>query len=161
MIQTWLPLPDFRQSLASLHDEDLERVRWNVLYLLEKFHDVEQTELPMHYRATVTRLVVHSPIWQMWQGHEVQLAEYGLEACEEFSVRHHGPDPVYELIQFHQESAISENNDMGKPVWFGDVDFHLGHQSALLKLRPAFYRGVFIDSSHPLVWPRSAHATEA
>ena len=162
MHQTWLPLPDYRQSLAALHDEELDRVRWTTLYLLERFHDVEDSELPAHVKRSNQPLNFNSPLWLMWQGHEVQLAEYGLEACEEFSVRHHGPDPVYDLIAFHQEAAISENNDMNKPAWFGDVDFHISHQAALMRTRPSFYKDVFrvVDKNTPLVWPRSTHASQ-
>ena len=158
MLQTWLPYPSFRESAVVLSDSHLQQQRLHVLELLEKFHTVEHSELPDGYGRHV--FTESSPIMRMWKGYEVQLAEYGLEVCEEHAVRTRREDPLYGKIFFHLEAAIGEGVDMGKPNWWGNADFHHGHQTALFVRDKRHYNQHFkVDFQAQLIWPASAHAS--
>jgi len=161
MIQTWLPLPDFAESARTLTDGHLQDQRLHVLELLEFYHSVEESQLPEEYEPH--RLLTNeAPIIRMWKGYVPQLAEYGLECCEEWGVRKAMLDPLYEHISFHLECAIGEEVDLTKPNWFGDVDFHLSHQAALLKKNRQHYQRYFMaDGDRAVVWPVSKYAAKA
>lgn len=157
MIQTYLPFPSYRESAVVLLDEDLELQRKHVLLVLETMHTVEETEIPELADTPLDKL---EHVTRMWAGYEMQLAEYGLEMCEEWLVRHPVPkgqtDPIYDSIFRHLEWATSETSNMGKPPWFGDVDFHVSHQAALLRHNLRYAEHFKVDRSLDLVWPASA-----
>jgi hypothetical protein len=90
----------------------------------------------------------------------MQLCEYGLEACEEWATRKGRRDPYYERIANHLDWATHEEAEMLKPNWFGNVDFHLSHQAALLRLDRAHYSSYYMaDVDRDLIWPASDHAS--
>lgn len=163
MIQTWLPLPDFRESVKTLSDNHLYRQRYHVLEIMEHFHEVEEPVLPPQWKNDL----IDHPILKMWFGYELQLCEYGLEACEEFAIRF-SADAVaveqvnlYEAITRHMEWAAGEEAEFKKPNWFGDVDFHLSHQAALFREEPDNYINKFkVDTSLELIWPVSNHVPQ-
>ena len=154
MIQTWLPYPDFRKSAECLDMPELALQRLNVLELMEYYHDIEQdSSLPESYQTH--DLDDHS-IVKMWNGFQLQLCEYGLVCCDEYSVRKSKPDPIYEAIRFHLECATTEDAPFRKPNWFGDPDFHMSHQAELLRLNPDYYASYFkVDTERELIWPKS------
>jgi len=159
MIQTWLPLPDFKDSVVSLHIEELTRQRYDVLQLCEFFHGVEpsNTQMPDH----IVLDHMSQSIVNMWTGYELQLIEYGLACCDEWAVRIDvETDPFTEKLALHLDWAQSDDAEMGKPNWFGDVEFHLSHQAALRKIKPKWYGRLFLnDGDRSLVWPVSDYAS--
>lgn len=160
IVQVWLPLPSFKDSLRTLSNDHLRKQRVDVIRLMDAFHEVQESELPKEYRA---RVYPTDAIYRMWQGYEMQLCEYGLQACEEWKNRVHSNDShepdFYKMISDHLDWATGEDSDMGKPNWFGDVDVHLSHQAALTRLDPDHYRKFFrVDESLQLVWPVSRYA---
>ena len=159
MIITWLPLPDFRQSLEILHPMDLNFQRYNILEIIETLHQVEESNVPPPYH--IEDLDLDSPPVKMWRGYELQLCEYGLQTCEHMSVSN--DDIVFRALIKHMTWAEGESADFGKPDWFGDVDFHISHQAALVRFRPTYYKEKFfaVDTNMPVVWPVSRYAKEA
>lgn len=156
MIQTWLPLPDFTESVRALSDEHLGLQRLHVLELMEHFHDVDVSELPAGYE---TYNVTGHPIERMWAGYELQLCEYGLECCDEWTQRKGKRDWIYDKLARHLDWATSEDANMNKPNWFGNVDFHYAHQAALVRLDENHYRPQFLVSpERPMLWPESDDA---
>ena len=163
MMQIWLPLPSFTDSVRTLSDEHLRRVRIDVIKLMDSFHEVQESELPTSLRPA-HRVYEYDPLYKMWHGYEMQLCEYGLEACEEYAHRPSTEEEAfnfYEMISHHLDWATGEESDMGKPNWFGDVDVHLSHQAALARLDPDHYMKYFkVDLGIPLVWPKSRYARD-
>lgn len=153
MIQTWLPFPNFRESAQALSDSDLELQRYHVLHIIETLHLVETSDLPEEYDKTdVSDL---SLVCNMWREYEMQLCEYGLEICDEWSVRNRIPDPLYQHIAKHLEWATSDDALMGTPQWFGNIDFHDSHKSALFRKNPEHYRETlgFDPRVDKIIWP--------
>jgi hypothetical protein len=58
-----------------------------------------------------------------------------------------------ERVRPHEELAAA--GDL--PPWLGDADFHVSHQSSLVRKNPAHYRPHFPDvpDDLPYVWPSS------
>lgn len=150
MIQTWLPLPSFKESVCALDDPELGLQRLHVLHVIECLHDVEASDLPDDYDRSESPLQAAA----MWDGYEMQLLEYGLEACDEWASRRGKRDRLYPPLAKHLDWATSETSKMEKPPWFGDVNFHLSHQAGLVRINPSFYTRTFlVDAGRPLVWP--------
>lgn len=159
MILTWLPLPSFRDSVRALADEQLGPQRLHVLHIIEYLHDVEVSDLPTDYDRTDCMIGDDPSLCKsaaMWEGYEMQLLEYGLEACDEWASRKGKRDRLYEPLMKHLDWATSETSKMEKPPWFGDVNLHLSHQAALVRLDPTYYRSSFlVDPERKLVWPEA------
>lgn len=165
MILTWLPLPSFKDSVRALEDAQLGLQRYHVLHVIEKLHDVEVSDLPEDYCTSwvennggleLSKDGSLDRVCAMWAGHEMQLLEYGLEACDEWASRKGKRDWLYEPLAKHLDWATSETSRMEKPPWFGDVNFHLSHQAALVRLNPEFYcRTFLIDVGRKLIWPQA------
>lgn len=157
MMQTWLPVPNFKDSARSLTGEDLRTQRLQVLQLIEEFHQIprEDTKLPSSY--TRGHLDEDSHVYKMWYGYELQLIEYGVTCCEELAVRMGKSDPIYDKLAMHYDWAETEEAPFSKPNWFGDVDFHISHQAALVRINKRHYSQFFkvVDTTVPLVWPES------
>ena len=154
MLMTWLPLPSFKDSVTCLSDEHLGSLRYHVLEIMEYMHQPEDSQLPISY--TGHEVYEDSPIIQMWKGYELQLIEYGLEACEVWAARHNDKNKMYEKLSLHLDWAATEDANMGKPNWFGEIEFHLSHQAELLRQDRMFYKEHFSwDGDRPLVWPVS------
>jgi hypothetical protein len=158
MIQTWLPVPGFKASIVTLHQDELTKQRLDCLQLMEFFHEVEDSEFP----EDCFQDNIGSQIVGMWKGYELQLIEYALVCCDEWSFRMGQTDPLAEKFDRHLDWATSDDAEMSKPNWFGEPSVHLSHQGELLRLRPKWYERHF-DITYinaPLVWPVSDHAEE-
>lgn len=158
MIQTWLPVPEFAESIRVLNAEHLAVQRLSVLEVIEWIHtiDPEDSRLPDDY--VVSDLDGH-PILDMWKGYELQLIELGLMTCDEWAHRHGKRDPLHQAIANHLEWATTDEADFRKPDWFGDVEFHLGHQAELLRRDRDWYSAHFMaGEDRRMTWPRSKYA---
>lgn len=130
-MQTFLPFPDFEKSAHLLDMRRLGRQRVECLQLLK-------SQWQNH------------PASKMWRGHEFQLAEYGIAICRAW-ISHGYKDTCLNKI-----SVIQSNlKDTGLPKWFGNVDFHLAHQSNLLRKDKDFYSKFFpnVPDNLPYIWP--------
>lgn len=94
------------------------------------------------------------PAVKMWRGHVYALTQYGIAICWEWRMRGYN-DTLYEW--FGQEGALAIDMDLclDKPSWIGDLDFHISHQSNLLRKDPAYYGEKYPTIPHdlPYVWP--------
>mmetsp|Transcript_45192 Transcript_45192/g.78338 ORF Transcript_45192/g.78338 Transcript_45192/m.78338 type:complete len:260 (+) Transcript_45192:61-840(+) len=127
---TFLPYPDFRQSLQCL---DLNRLRAQrreardilrlVLRRLEHFDE--------YHRQTD---VLH-PAVVMWQGFAAALLQYYKVALEEYSARGYS-NGIFRMEEF--DGVPCESVDM--PPWFGDEALHRSHRIKLFTKLPDHYR---------------------
>lgn len=136
-MQTFLPYPSFTESAACLDMQRLGKQR------------VEAWQI---YRA----LTDHRYGWQnhpavnMWRGYESALLQYGIVICLEWQSRSYNDTMLDRFV-----AAFGEYDSTLFPPWLGDVRFHLSHQSALVRKKPAHYRVFFPDvpTDLPYVWP--------
>ncbi len=152
-METYLPYPTIRDSLECLSKQDLYTARVSAIEILNVLHEVEDLG------ENIERYEGH-PLVRMWRGHEVILAEYGILACEIYTLKFHMTSQLVDMstLRWHLESATSGDFSMDNPRWFGDAAFHRSQKSILLRHDPMFYQpvfGVFADMEYPLVWPRN------
>lgn len=130
-MQTFLPYPDFAESAKVLDDKRLGKQRIEVLTLIRggwKNH----------------------PASKMWRGYEYFLGSYGLFICVEWIERGYKDsclDKIFkETIKFPKTDP---------PKWLGNKDFHLSHQSNLLRKNSAHYAKYFVGvpENLPYIWP--------
>lgn len=138
-----LPYPNYHLSAKIFSNIDLRDQIDAVLYNLRFLHQTDSGQL---YGDTEQKQA-----WLAWQGHETQLAEYGIVLCEEAETRSLNPSAKDEL-EFHQLAA--ESGGLLKPAWFGNVNLHTSHQSRLLRSDPTYYGVYFpnIRDDIPTMW---------
>jgi hypothetical protein len=130
-MQTFLPYPDFKKSAQCLDRARLGKQRVECLTILNgKWRN--------------------HPVSKMWVGHEYQLAEYGKAICLEWISRGY-KDTCLEKISNLQKRFV----DTGLPSWYGDDDFHVAHQSNLLRKNRSHYEKFFsVKDDLPYIYPR-------
>lgn len=132
-MQTFLPLPDFRQSMACL---DPSRLGNQV------------------YREGLTLLRggwPNHPACKMWRNHKPALALYLWCGLEELAKRgRHYDHHRAELLQ-HFTPGVG----VDAPPWLGDPAFHAAHRSNLLRKNPVWYGKFGWTEPHDLeyIWP--------
>lgn len=102
-----------------------------------------------HGIATDTPWYSH-PAVKMWRGYEQALAVYGFFICAEWKLRGFNDS----LIGFF-EKRMGDVDSVVAPPWLGDEDFHLSHQSNLVRKLPEHYRKLFpsVPDNLEYVWP--------
>jgi hypothetical protein len=90
----------------------------------------------------------------MWWGHEGSLATYGVAVCDEWTYRGYKDtcrDKILDLV-----SGLRLELADDPPGWLGNDEFHLSHQSNLVRKNPGYYRRFFpsVPSDLSYVWPR-------
>ena len=139
-MQTFLPYPDFRLSAASLDMKRLGKQR------------VEAYQILRTLRGEAGGWSNH-PATRMWRGHELALATYGAAVCAEWLRRGYRDS----LLPYFESAVLSlpAAPDGGPPPWFGREDFHLSHQSNLVRKLPSHYAPLFpgVSPDLPYVWP--------
>lgn len=168
-MQTFLPLPGFQASAATLDDDRLGKQRAETKQILRALlPDHLRTllpplprqrsplapksaqEAPRARRESGRRGWVDHPATAMWRGYEGRLALYGRAVCLEWR-RRGCRDTV--LPQF---VALIEAIGVGPaPPWLGREDIHASHRSNLLRKLPAHYArfGWSEPPDLPYVWP--------
>lgn len=142
---TWLPYPDFTESIAVLEMPELNRQKTDIIKILDIIH-----QNGSRYRGWEAH-----PAVSMWRGNEVTLCEYGLLTIEESFARGAVSDKQKLKIEMHMEWATVGEYKMDKPYWFGDTHLHISHQSNLIRHNPPVYGVKFSDVSMnlPYIWP--------
>ncbi len=118
-MQTFLPYPDFTKSAEALDYRRLGKQRveaWQILNTL----------------LTNKKAWSNHPAVLMWKGHELALANYGMEMCIAWK------NLGYKDIMFERFSNIAWTNS-SMPPWFGNPGFHASHRSNLLRKDPVYY----------------------
>lgn len=132
-MQTFLPYPDFHQSLACLDNRRLGKQRLEASQILGTLQHPDR------------RGWQHHPAVLMWRGYEDVLRLYMNVAIQEWVRR--GFRNTMEL------AAVPESPQL--PPWLGDPAFHASHRANLLRKDPVFYGQYGWTESPDLsyVWP--------
>lgn len=140
-MQTFLPLPDFQESAQCLDFQRLGKQRVETLQILNTL--TGRSEGWKNHPAT-----------KMWRGYTFALAEYGSVICREWIKRGYQDTCLGKILDI-QFSVCSSN--LRLPEWFGDPEFHLSHQSNLIRKLPEHYRQFWPDvpSDLPYIWPKA------
>lgn len=133
-MQTFMPCPDFADSLICLDNKRLGKQRvetWQILQTLRRGKG------PWY----------NHPAVQMWKGYEEALIKY-----------YNANLIVWEGRGYQNKKLVFLSEKAGYiqyPKWFGDPAFHASHRSNLLRKDPAWY-GKFGWVESPdmeYVWP--------
>ncbi len=115
-MQTFLPYPDFRRSLAILDSKRLGKQRLEAHQLIRVL-------------TTGTGGWRRHPATRMWSGYLNALKRYYNLTIEEWVRR--GYRNGMEKMAIEGEIVL--------PPWFGDEAFHAAHRSNLLRKDPVYY----------------------
>jgi hypothetical protein len=133
-MQTFLPYPDFAESMKCLDDKRLGN---------------------QVYREGMTLLRggwQNHPASKMWRGYQDALALYLWWGCRELNRRgknYRGRPWWNELFDHDMPPVIV------KPPWLGNEDFHAAHRSNLIRKDPEWYGqfGWSEPNDLPYIWP--------
>jgi len=133
-MQTFLPLPNFLESMRCLDKSRLGNQIWREGYTL------------------IRGGWKNHPASKMWRGHEYQLGLYLLAGCQILEERGKSYPAVIDRIK----SEMAKFTDTGLPSWFGDDKFHASHRSNLLRKDPVWYGqfGWNEPPDLPYIWPK-------
>lgn len=135
-MQTFLPYADFAESAASLDRARLGKQRVETLQLLGAL-------------LVPGKGWSNHPAAKMWAEHIPALYEYQEAICHEWtSVRGYKDTCLYKSLMVIEEFGPFEFNRMHSreteyPWFVGDEDFHLAHQSNLIRKAPEHYIPIF------------------
>lgn len=147
-MQTFLPYESFSESARVLDNRRLGKQRVETLQLLAAL-----TAEIMHRDSLSTPSGwINHPAAKMWRNHRLTLVEYGLAICTEWINRGYR-DSCYGKIASFADRGMGQ--DLFRPSWLGDPDFHASHRSNLLRKDPVWYGqfGWSEPADLPYVWP--------
>jgi len=139
-MQTFLPLPDYKQSMHCLDKSRLGNQVWREgLTLIRggwKWH----------------------PASKMWRGYEFHLGWYLLEGLEVLRER---SGKEYAEIREKIHTEMAKHRNTGVPPWLGDDRLHSSHRAALLAKDFAWYSQFgwtekpdpYINEKYAYWWP--------
>lgn len=138
-MQTFLPVPNFKESAQYLDYKRLGKQRLEVKQL---------------YEAIVTqsgRTYSH-PAAKMWIGYTDALLYYGMAICDRWSSMDYKDN---HWLQFNGWLECDNENKIQLPPWLGSPRFHASHRSNLLRKFPEHYKqfGWLEVDSLPYFWP--------
>lgn len=139
-MQTFLPYPDFKKSVAVL---DNRRIMSQI------------NEATQIFKAAVgmSEAWKNHPIVKMWKGHEGALLDYAQAVVDEalsrgFKLSKNTIDKVQNL----RKDMPVTSYDL--PKWLGNKAFHDGHQSSLLRKNREHYSKYFsVDDNLDVIYP--------
>jgi len=135
-MQTFLPYSDYVKSAQVLDMRRLGKQRVETLQILGALLDPDKGWK-------------NHPATKMWAGHEAGLAAYGVDICQEWLNR------GYKDTCLGKISALITPDYSDIPDWIGDDDFHLSHQSNLLRKDAEHYGKYFptVPDDLEYIWP--------
>ncbi|MFB1297706.1 MSMEG_6728 family protein [Mycobacterium sp. pW049] len=151
-MQTFLPCQGFTESARVLDTKRLGKQRVEAIQVLRAL-----TVPGYGWRR--------HPAAAMWAGYEEALVRYGLDVCAVWCAQ--GRDDTCaatlqsDLAEATGLSSIRTQDELAAadelPPWLGDTEFHLSHQSALVRKDPEHYRALFpaVPDDLMYVWPAS------
>lgn len=136
-MQTFLPYKDFEQSAISLDNKRLGKQR------VEAFQIIRAITDPSYGWQ-------HHPAVNMWRGYPEALALYGVVMCLEWGRRGYSGDTITKFLPY-----VGLPNTYAYPPWLGNDEFHLSHQSNLIRKDAAHYGPQFpsVPDNLPYYWP--------
>lgn len=143
-MQTFLPYDGYTRSAKVLDRQRLGKQRVEVLQILGALIDGKGW--------------IHHPATKMWSGYELQLGLYGMLICKEWRSRGYNDTCLNKIYNKLGRPNLVEMAHSPKPHWFGDPEFHLAHQSNLVRKFPEHYRPLFpgVPDNLDYVWPGSS-----
>jgi len=131
-MQTFLPYPDFKKSADVLDYRRLGKQR------------VEAKEILDILRGKDSSWKNH-PAVKMWIGYEDALILYMNTMIEEWKAR--GYNNTMEILDCKEDPEM--------PLWIGKDEFHISHQSNLVRKYPEYYEVFFpgVSPDIPYYWP--------
>lgn len=141
-MQTFLPYPDFERSAKVLDNRRLGKQRVETLQILKVNSLVSE-------RKNGNKIAWENhPAVLMWRGYNNALFSYLQCICEEWKHRGYVDTCLEKAKQY-----ITSNFEL--PWWLGNEEFHLSHQSNLLRKFPDHYGSYFVNvpDDLPYVWP--------
>lgn len=135
-MQTFLPYPDFKKSVACLDNKRLGKQRVEAYQILNIITG-KRTEGGW----------INHPAVKMWEGYVDALKLYLKVCIEEWISR--GYNNNMEIPE------IDNEKDIKMPSWFGNEKFHASHRSNLLRKDPFYYEsfGWTEGPGLPYIWP--------
>jgi hypothetical protein len=147
-MQTFLPHPDFGESVCCLDRQRLGKQRiesWQVYKALTTFGYGWQSH----------------PVVKMWRGYEIVLLVYGSRCCQEWQNRGY-KDTMLQRFRVKLTERLGWEcmqegffDRLDRPRWLGDERFHRSHQSNLVRKLPEHYGPFFpgVPDDIPYFWP--------
>lgn len=155
VIQTFLPLPSFRESARVLDNRRLGKQRVEAKQILIALG----VPVGQHEGNPASRWKNH-PAVKAWYGFERALAHYAIAVCDEWRARGFTDTLTQQFIDASEwirltYSDIAPSSVSGLPDWLGLPEFHASHRSNLLRKFPEHYSrfGWSEPSDLPYVWP--------
>ena len=156
-MQTFLPFPNYFDCAKVLDAKRLGKQRVEAKQILDILTN----------HASPGRWKNH-PAVLMWKDYEMALAEYGMRMCNEWRMRGFKDNLLPYFTSMNQKLSKKYNKQymlrrgIGllpiTPWWMQQIDFHLSHQSNLVRKNPDFYRNFFpkVADNLPYLWPNNA-----
>lgn len=152
-MQTFLPYKSFEESAKVLDRQRLGKQRLESRQILEILIGLRISGWKNH------------PAVKMWKGYELALGIYGEKICLEWRSRGYKDNQLDFFVDFLSDNRV-ENEEyplceclfpqsiIEMPPFVGNKEFHLSHQSNLVRKFPEHYRKFFPDVSNnlPYVW---------
>lgn len=133
-MQTFLPYPSFEKSAECLDVKRLGKQRVEVYQILRSLLGESKGWL-------------NHPCTKMWKGYEGSLKNYGIAVCKAWRKLGY-KDTLLEKIT-NLNTPETEN-----PEWLGNEEFHLSHQSNLLRKDQVWYGKYWnVPTDLPYIWP--------
>lgn len=137
-MQTFLPSSNFTECAS----------------LLDKKRVFKQTVECIQILNCLTGLSAgwqHHPAVKMWRGHEGCLLDYALCMLDEsirrgIKVSINTQNKLYNFIELISADSYS------RPSWLGNNEFHLSHQSNLVRKAPDYYK-FDVQNNLEYLWP--------
>ena len=152
-MQTLMPFDDFTWSVRCLDDDILSIQREDTLQIMH------------HLLIDGGGAIADNPAVRMWEGYERALLAYQQATCHEWSSVRGFEDRIWESTRFMFLDVVVDPmaTPLIPPPWMGDVDFHISHQSRLLRINQEYYRKHFpgIRDDHEIVWPSNLYKEKA
>lgn len=148
-MQTFLPLPTFRESAACLDSKRLGKQRVECKQILLCLG----ISIGAHKPGNKTGWRNH-PAVLMWTGYEPALLVYSIVMCREWVRRGYNDNLTPEFMDaYRRERKKIQTNPY--PPWVGNTVFHTSHRSNLLRKDEEFYRahGWNEPIDLPYYWP--------
>lgn len=148
-MQTFLPLPSFRESARCLDNKRLGKQRLECKQILLCLG------VPIGEHVPGKKGWRNHPAVLMWSGYEVALLTYAIVVCREWASRRFKDKLRAEFgAAYSRLRPTVITNEY--PPWFGDRDFHASHRSNLLRKDFKHYsrHGWQEPIDLPYIWPR-------
>lgn len=150
-MQTFLPYEDFVDSARVLDNKRLGKQRVETFQLLNVIRGVDKFGVPKIHKGWVNH-----PATVMWREYPQALALYGYAMCMEWKRRGFNDSLLtkfWDVVEPYGGVPISEI-EISYPYWLGREEFHLSHQSNLLRKDFGYYIQFFdgVPDDLPYVW---------